>query len=424
MRPGLRITLVLFGFSLLGLAITGESIYARLAYLWFFLIVGNYLLSRMALKGIEIERVARVQRASVGDVFEETFDVRNRSRMPHLWLEVRDEGVLPGARGSRVLSLIGAGRTRSYVSRNRLVARGVFPLGPTRLSSGDLFGFFPVSQLIPAEGTLTVFPQIVELHSMPHLPGYMPGGEALRRRTHQITPNAATVREYSHGDPLSRIHWASTARRDRLIVKEFELDPLAEVWIFIDAEQRSQCHLEYKLETDAGSVMFQSLGGPQLLPATEEYVTSIAASLAKHYLQSGRSVGMVSAAKARDVLQADRGARQLGKIMETLALLKAEGDTNYFGLVVQYARTVPRGSTLIMITPSVSRDVLFATDQVRRLGLRPIVVLLDAQSFGGAAGSSQLAANLTGFGVPNTLIVEGKSLATGLQLLNRSLRIN
>jgi uncharacterized protein (DUF58 family) len=424
MRPALRITLVLFALSLLGLAITGESIYARLAYLWFFLVVGNYLLSRMALKGIEVQRVARLQRASVGDVFEETFDVRNRSRMPHLWLEVRDEGVLPGARGSRVLSLIGAGRTRSYVSRNRLVARGVFPLGPTRLSSGDLFGFFPVSELLPGQGTLTVFPQIVELHSMPHLPGYMPGGEALRRRTHQITPNAATVREYSHGDPLSRIHWASTARRDRLIVKEFELDPLAEVWIFIDAEQKSQAHLDYKLETDAGSVMFQGFGGPQLLPATEEYTASIAASLAKHYLQAGRSVGMVTAAKAHDVLPADRGARQLGKIMETLSLLKPDGDTNYLGLVVQYARTVPRGSTLIMVTPSVSKDVLFATDQVRRLGLRPIVVLLDALSFGGAAGGAQLSASLTGFGVPNTLIVEGKSLAGGLQLLNRSLRIN
>lgn len=420
MRPALRITLVLLALSLLGLAVTGESIYARLSYLWFFLIVGNYFLSRLALKGIEVDRVARVHRASVGDVFEETFDVRNRSRMPHLWLEVRDEGVLPGARGSRVLSLIGAGRTRSYVSRNRLVARGVFPLGPTRLSSGDLFGFFPVAAELPAQAYLTVYPQVVELHLLPQLPGYMPGGEALRRRTHQITPNASTVREYSHGDPLSRIHWASTARRDRLMVKEFELDPLAEVWIFLDAEYASQAHLDYTLETDAGSVMFQRIGAPQLLPATEEYAASIAASLAKYYLQAGRSVGLVSAAKAHDVLPADRGARQLGKIMETLALLHADGDTPFIGLVIQYARTLPRGSTLIMVTPSISRDVLFATDQVRRLGLRPIVILLDSLSFGGLEGSRQLSASLTGFGVQHALISEGKPLASGLQLLNRS----
>jgi uncharacterized protein (DUF58 family) len=325
MKPALRIALLLLGGCLVGLAITGETIYARLSYLWIFLIAGNYFLSKLALKGIEVERTARVQRAYVGDIFEESFEIRNRSRMPHLWLELQDECGLAGSRGSRVLSLIGAGRRRSYVSRSRLVSRGVFPLGPTALYSGDLFGFFPVKVVLPAENSLTVYPQVVDLPAMPELPGYMPGGEALRRRTHQITPNASTVREYAHGDPMNRIHWTSTARRGRLIVKEFELDPLAEVWIFVDAVKGSQAKLPFELETDAGSAMFQSVGGARLLPATEEYSASVAASLGRHYLLAGRSVGMVCVSRGLVVLPADRGPRQLGKIMETLALLRAEG---------------------------------------------------------------------------------------------------
>jgi uncharacterized protein (DUF58 family) len=63
------------------------------------------------------------------------------------------------------------------------------------------------------------------IHSFPLPSGLLSGGEALRRRTHQITPNAAGVRDYAPGDPLNRIHWISTARRRRLMVKEFELDP-------------------------------------------------------------------------------------------------------------------------------------------------------------------------------------------------------
>jgi uncharacterized protein (DUF58 family) len=60
------------------------------------------------------------------------------------------------------------------------------------------------------------------------------GGDALRRRTHYITTNASGVRDYAPGDPFNRIHWKSTARKDRLIVKEFELDPLADVWLILD----------------------------------------------------------------------------------------------------------------------------------------------------------------------------------------------
>src|SRR5258707_1286157 len=63
--------------------------------------------------------------------------------------------------------------------------------------------------------------------------GRMPGGDALRRRTHYVTANAAGVRDYGPGGSFNRIHWRSTARRDRLIVKEFELDPLSDIWIFL-----------------------------------------------------------------------------------------------------------------------------------------------------------------------------------------------
>ena len=54
------------------------------------------------------------------------------------------------------------------------------------------------------------------------------------------------VREYVDGDPLNRIHWMSTARRDRLMVKEFELDPQSDVWIFLDAEREVQSTLPYE----------------------------------------------------------------------------------------------------------------------------------------------------------------------------------
>ena len=42
------------------------------------------------------------------------------------------------------------------------------------------------------------------------------------------------MREYRPGDAFNRIHWPTTARTNRLMVREFELDPTVDVWIVLD----------------------------------------------------------------------------------------------------------------------------------------------------------------------------------------------
>ena len=219
MTTSLRLVLILLGLSLLALALTGLTVYARLSYLWAFLLVASWIWSRLSLRGVEVERATRTLRADVGQIFEERFTVENRGHLPRLWVQVRDRSNLPGSRGSRVLTMIGGGEQRVYRARTRLVQRGVFSLGPTEVVSGDLFGLFPVSRTVSSDRSLLVYPLMVDVDTFPSPPGLLPGGEALRLRTHQVTPNASGVREYVPGDPLNRIHWLSSARRDRLIVQ-------------------------------------------------------------------------------------------------------------------------------------------------------------------------------------------------------------
>jgi len=217
----------------------------------------------------------------VGQVFEERFEIQNDSRLPRLWLEVRDQSALPGSRGSRVLTMMRGRQRQYYRVRTRLVQRGVFPLGPTVLASGDVFGLFPVSRTVSSGGSLLVYPMMVEVRAFPNPPGLLPGGEALRRRTHQVTPNAAGVREYEPGDSLSRIHWLSTARRDRLMVKEFELDPLADVWIFLDAARKVQAAIPHSPPPQTADALWHPWTKVELPPSTEEYAVSVAASLGR-----------------------------------------------------------------------------------------------------------------------------------------------
>jgi uncharacterized protein (DUF58 family) len=356
----------------------------------------------------------------VGQIFEERFYIENTGRVPQLWLQIRDRSDLPGSQGSRILTLIGAKERRSYRVRTRLVQRGVFSLGPTEVFSGDLFGLFPVSRRMPSVGSLVVYPMMVDVHAFPSPPGLLPGGEALRRRTHQVTPNAAGVREYVPGDPLNRIHWRSTARRDELIVKEFELDPLAQIWIFLDAEADAQAEEPYSPPSEAVEATWSPWREIQLPPSTEEYGVTIAASLAQHFIRRDRAVGLVSyqhpSRGAPDVLPPDRGGRQFGKILEALAPLMAEGNLSISALVTAHAQHIPRGSTIVVITPSVEGEVALAADMLAQRGLRPVIVLLDAASFGGAAGTAELSDAVAALGVRVCVVGKGDDLSTRLSI--------
>ncbi len=376
-----KIVTGLFLFCLLGGVISGAPFYYRLAYFWGGVWLFAWLYSFIALRGIELRRTARYRRAQVGQIFEERIEVYNRSRLPRLWLAIWDDSGLPSAKGSRVISYLKPREMRSYFIRSRLVKRGYFSLGPTRLVAGDPFGLFSVQRSLPAEEALLVYPMTVELESFPNPAGWISGGEAIRRKTHQITPNAAGVRDYVSGDPLNRIHWISTARRNRLMVKEFELDPLSEVWIFLDAERSNQHgKATFKIDFHPRELWRPVVKLP-IPTATFEYQIVIAASLAKYFLRLGRAVGLISKGKNLHVIMAERGFRQLGKLMEVFAILDAEGDLPLPILVENQAKVLPRGSTGILINSTLDMNLSHAISLLQDVGHHPIAVWIDPTTF-------------------------------------------
>ena len=414
MTTGQKVVLALLAFSLLAGLATGGKLYYRLSVFWALLFFGSWLWSTFSLRSLQFKRSARTIRAQVGQIFEERFEIQNQNRFPRLWMEIRDKSPLPGADGSRVITMLKGRQSRSYLARVRLVKRGVFPLGPTVIATGDLFGLFPNEKEIAEIDSLLVYPMMVDVRGFPNPPGLLPGGEALRRRTHQITPNAAGVREYTTGDPLNRIHWLSTARRGRLIVKEFELDPLADVWIFLDAAENVQAELS-QASPDLYAKDFWSRSGKIPLPAsTEEYGISIAASLVRDYLRRGRAVGLACAGQHLTLISPDRGGRQLGKILEALALTQANGDLPLRALIETQVKHMVRGSTIVLITSSTSREVALIGDFLLQRGLKPVIILIDASTFGGAPGSDLLAESIKLLAVPYRMVKNEMDLSAAL----------
>ncbi|UCC62251.1 MAG: DUF58 domain-containing protein, partial [Anaerolineae bacterium] len=231
------IYLVIIVCLLAGL-VTGQDLFFNVAYLFIGLLLFAFVWARTGTSWLRLARRTRPRRAQVGHYLEERFTLRNNGLLPKLWLEVYDESELPGHRASHVVSSLR--RSSTWSVRTLCLQRGVFRLGPVRLVAGDPFGLFQTERKIDAVAQLTVFPATVNLPAFALPAGALPGGDAVRRRTHLVTTNAAGVRDYHPGDSFNRIHWQSTAPTGKLIVKDFDLDFSRNTWIVMDMNEAAQ----------------------------------------------------------------------------------------------------------------------------------------------------------------------------------------
>jgi len=412
--------LVLCGISLIAALVTGRDLYFHLTYLLLLTLAVAAMWSWLVLRGLQISRRTSVQHVQVGSLFEELFSLRNTIRLPKLWVTVKDHSDLPGYAASRVVDMLGPGREYSWTARLVCERRGRYRLGPLAVASSDPFGLFEFQRLFPQTSSVLVYPATVPLSGFPQPVGYLPGGDALRRRTHQITPNAAGAREYAPGDSFNRIHWPSTARKGRLIVKEFELDPMLDVWIFLDMHRDVQvCRTLDEIEQilRRKKSLWARSEGVELDPSTEEYAVTAAASVAEYLIRNDRTVGLVAHGHDREVIQADRGERQLSKILETLAVLKAEGEMPFGEVLELEGRRLLRGSTVVAISPSAGQQWVDSALFLERSGMRIVNVLIDAASFGGAQGAWLLHERLLATGSPTAVLRYGDSLSAVLSPL-------
>jgi uncharacterized protein (DUF58 family) len=402
--------------GLAGWIVTGLLVYARLAYLGILLMGGAAIWTVLSMNGVHLRRNTRTLRASMGDVFEEHYEIKKDAWPGCSWLEVLNQSNLPKAAGSRLLTRIGAHQLRYYSARTLLTRRGAFVLGPTLLSTGDPFGLFTMRKVIPAKDDLVILPMTFPIPTFPPPPGLLPGGKAIRQKTFDVTPHAAEVREYVPGDPMKRIHWPSTAHRGQFMVKEFEQDPQADIWLFLDAYSPVHSSMPEPEAYDKDEILWLRRPKIALPPNTFEYAVSITASLASYFLMDRRAVGLACAAGKFTVVSSERGERQINKIMETLAFLQPEGLMPLVGLVSMQARLLPLGSGIILITPSARPDLFLVVEDLQRRNLRPVVVLIKSETFGGRGDTEKMTASLLSMNIPTCQIGFGDDLGEKLAL--------
>ena len=394
---------------------TGRDLAFSIAYLLTGVIVLSYGWAWNSARGVTARRRTRSRRSQVGQYVEEQFEVTNRTFLPKLWLEIDDFSTLPWHSASRVVSAVRRNGTQRWLVKTLCTQRGRFRLGPVTLRSGDPLGIFRRERPLSGTGFVVVYPPTFELTSFEPSISELSGGEARHRRTYQVTTNVAGVREYVTGDGFNRIHWPTTARARRLMVKEFELDPTADVWIYLDLCSSAAAELQWTPQPPESPIFASPMrqrtrGKLELPPSTTEYGVTIAASLARYFILRNRAVGMNSRGRTREFVQSDRGERQLHKFFEALAVVEAAGDLPFANLIATDGIRLNRNDTLLAITPDASPEWAAALQMLQRRGVNSIALIIDATTFGSRRDYGRVQSELMASGIPTYRIRQNDPL--------------
>ena len=358
-RPSL---IIFLGILVVVALITTSPIAYWLLYAVGSVVAASYFWIRPPAPRLPLRRRLRTPQLSVNDDVEEQFELINDSYLPVLLVEIEDHSELPGYQAS-VIESLGTHQTKRWRCRGKAAQRGLFRLGPTDIRVGDPFGIFLSARRIIHYNNIVVYPPVSIMPDVTIPTGTMVGSSQSSIRTQQITSDVRGIREFQTGDPLKRIHWLSTARRGQLFVKEFDLEPTASLWIALD--------LEASVQAGQGD------------ESTEEYGVKIVSSIAHQFIRDNKSVGFTAFSRGtRHLIEPQKGLKQLWRILETLAVVKANSTVPFDQFLTAAQPGLDRGTSLVAISASSSPRWTTTLTEFAHQSIYPLAIAIDASSFG------------------------------------------
>lgn len=172
---------------------------------------------------------------------------------------------ITGVNTSKVtFEAIPAGETVEVTYKLTPPLRGDYLFAAMNVSSASITGNAYYSKLVLLNSSVTVFPAVYKIDRFPFEPvDPVTSAEYFEWTRKGIGQDYFGIREYTRGDSLRHIHWRSSARHNRLIVKEYqqEFRPSAGLVILLNRPGAGSKHrntLEDGLRASSSIVNFYS----------------------------------------------------------------------------------------------------------------------------------------------------------------------
>lgn len=361
--------------TLLG-AVLRESVLILIGLLTLLTIGGGWLWSRAIFRNVVVARTLRSERVFPGEQVTLQIHVINRKLLPLAWLKIEDQ--LPSAlqiveQGTH--SAVGtAGQTLRITTAIRWYeqvtwtfhltcpVRGCYTLGPISLQSGDLFGLFTVSQHIEDSNTIMVYPRIISLDQLDISARQLFGDQRVQRRIVIDPSQSIGVRDYRPEDSIRHIHWAATARAQKLQTKVFEPSTSVQQVVF--------------LNLDTHNPYWEGLDSERA-----ENAITVAATIAIHALRERQVVGvyasgMIVGSDQPLRIRASRNPTQASAILTGLARLSPIAAIDFPGFLQAESAQIPAGSTIVIVTAVMTDRLAAIMADLHRMRRRLVLVAI------------------------------------------------
>ncbi|TLZ58537.1 MAG: DUF58 domain-containing protein [Methanobacteriota archaeon] len=236
--------------------------------------------------------------------------------------------------------------------------KGVLVFGPVIARSSGASGLEYEEAVIPIRTSIVVAPPLEDIRRANVQP------RRTRRQLGQIPSRQIGagaefwgLREYVSGDETRRINWKASARFDRLVTNETQVERTGDAVIVLDARE-------------------ESLVGPLARSTTEAGVRA-ALALASKILEGRNRVGLVVQREVLDWVYPGFGRKQLYRILDALIRVRPGGEWPFDHVLWVLERFFPRNCQVILVSPLLDRE---AVETVEGLAARGFAITIVSPS--------------------------------------------
>lgn len=375
--PPVRTTLRVTREGLISLAVAlllwliglykGINLLTLLASVLLVLWVFNLLLAGRRLASLRASLRCR------GQVFARTpcrvdVEVVNPGRRMQLGVRLESSGSVHAL--TRFVPVLAPGQSQHWQCRLVIPHRGRYSWGQLRLVSRYPHGLFERAVILTDQEDTIVFPQLGRLHRgrlkrwLARMAAVPEAGRGLKTRRPTAQTEFHGLRTFRPGDSPRWIHWRTTARRNEVMVREFEEPPSNNLVLVLDPW--------VGVSRSPGK---QATALAALLPQIEEAL-SLAATICWEWCkETGHALLLAVAGREPIILEGSSGKELAHRFLECLALVPAEPESHAAALVAALTRRLLPSAPVIVIgsNPEPLADAL--AGQLRRR-----VASLDASS--------------------------------------------
>lgn len=312
-----------------------------LFYLLMLLLIADIALLYANKKGVQANRILP-EKLSNGDENLIEINLVNRFQFA-ISIKIIDE--LPiqwQQRDFKILSIVKPSEEKKFTYNVRPTERGEYHFGNLNIFSKTVLGLAERRQQFSAEALVPNYPSFLQLKKYDFIAFSNRlkffGLKKIRRLGH--TMEFEQIKEYVSGDDIRNINWKATAKKNELMVNQFQDEKSQPIYSVIDK----------------GRVMKMPFKGLSLL----DYAINATLVISNIALKKQDKAGMFTfSRKLEDRVVAQRRSSQMNLILEALYNVNTDfSESDFSRLYVDIKRHVKQRSLLLLYTNFETMDAL------------------------------------------------------------------